>query len=107
MLVIAEQNKDQKLISQCCSIIDSTMEFGWDKEYGGLYYFLDIEGKPPQQLEWNQKLWYVIPPPRPLSGIPPHVPMLPQSKPALQPPETVASFPITLDLHCPPIKPLL
>jgi len=37
----------------------STLAFGWDDEYGGIYYFLDAEGKPPQQLEWDQKLWWV------------------------------------------------
>ncbi|MFM7439631.1 MAG: AGE family epimerase/isomerase, partial [Snowella sp.] len=31
----------------------------WDHEYGGLYYFMDAEGHPPQQLEWDQKLWWV------------------------------------------------
>ena len=34
-------------------------EYGWDKEYGGIYYFLDRKGFPPQQLEWDQKLWWV------------------------------------------------
>lgn len=31
---------------------------GWDKEYGGLYYFLDAEGYSPTALEWNMKLWW-------------------------------------------------
>lgn len=35
------------------------LEYGWDKEQGGIYYFLDRKGHPPQQLEWNQKLWWV------------------------------------------------
>ena len=30
-----------------------------DKEYGGIYYFMDRKGCPPQQLEWDQKLWWV------------------------------------------------
>ena len=34
------------------------LEFGWDKEYGGLYYFMDIEGKPQIALEANMKLWW-------------------------------------------------
>lgn len=34
-------------------------EYGWDKEYGGLFYFMDRKGCPPQQLEWDQKLWWV------------------------------------------------
>lgn len=35
------------------------IEYGWDKEYGGIFYFLDRKGFPPQQLEWDQKLWWV------------------------------------------------
>ncbi|GAB5554646.1 MAG: AGE family epimerase/isomerase [Saprospiraceae bacterium] len=35
------------------------LEYGWDQEMGGIYYFLDRKGYPPQQLEWNQKLWWV------------------------------------------------
>lgn len=35
------------------------LEYGWDKEFGGLYYFMDRNGCPPQQLEWDQKLWWV------------------------------------------------
>lgn len=41
------------------SIVHSMLEYGWDKEYGGLYYFMDRKGAPPQQLEWSQKLWWV------------------------------------------------
>ncbi len=33
-------------------------ELGWDKEHGGIYYFLDIDGYSPVQLEWNLKLWW-------------------------------------------------
>lgn len=35
------------------------VEYGWDNEYGGIYYFLDRNNCPPQQLEWDQKLWWV------------------------------------------------
>ena len=34
-------------------------EYGWDKEYGGIFYFMDRLGCPPQELEWDQKLWWV------------------------------------------------
>jgi len=34
------------------------MEYGWDKEYGGLYYFQDLQGRPPVALESNMKLWW-------------------------------------------------
>lgn len=35
-----------------------SLEFGWDKEFGGLYYFMDIEGRPTLQLESSMKLWW-------------------------------------------------
>jgi N-acylglucosamine 2-epimerase len=43
---------------QVLEIIECSLEFGWDREYGGLYYFLDIEGKPTLQLESSMKLWW-------------------------------------------------
>jgi len=35
------------------------LEVGWDREYGGIFYFMDRLGHPTQQLEWDQKLWWV------------------------------------------------
>ncbi len=35
------------------------LEFGWDAREGGFFHFLDARGKPPEQLEWDQKLWWV------------------------------------------------
>jgi len=46
------------LINKAVSILDFSLELGWDKEHGGLYYFVDIEGKPAEQLEWDMKLWW-------------------------------------------------
>jgi N-acylglucosamine 2-epimerase len=56
---IAQKHHDTRHIEQAVAAILATLEFGWDGEYGGIYYFLDAEGHPPQQLEWNQKLWWV------------------------------------------------
>jgi N-acylglucosamine 2-epimerase len=39
--------------------IEGSMEFGWDPEFGGLYYLLDIENKPMLPLEHFMKLWWV------------------------------------------------
>ncbi|XP_066285121.1 N-acylglucosamine 2-epimerase-like isoform X2 [Branchiostoma lanceolatum] len=33
-------------------------ESGWDDKHGGLFYFLDVDGYSPTQLEWNMKLWW-------------------------------------------------
>ncbi len=35
------------------------LEYGWDKQYEGIFYFMDRLGHPTQQLEWDQKLWWV------------------------------------------------
>ncbi len=59
LLDIAERRKDQDLIDRCVSAILKILEVGWDNEFGGIYYFMDILGHPPQQLEWDQKLWWV------------------------------------------------
>lgn len=34
-------------------------DYGWDSEYGGIFYFMDRLGRPTQELEWDQKLWWV------------------------------------------------
>jgi N-acylglucosamine 2-epimerase len=47
------------LVEKALSILFSTLNFGWDQREGGIFYFLDARGKPPQQLEWDQKLWWV------------------------------------------------
>ncbi len=47
------------LVVKAKDIALTMLEYGWDKEYGGIYYFMDRKGFPPQQLEWNQKLWWV------------------------------------------------
>ena len=51
--------KDEALINKACTIMLNTLEYGWDNDYGGIFYFLDIKNKPMQQLEWDQKLWWV------------------------------------------------
>jgi N-acylglucosamine 2-epimerase len=50
---------DEKLIRKACNIMLDTLEYGWDKQNGGICYFLDVKGYPQQQLEWDQKLWWV------------------------------------------------
>ena len=48
-----------ELAQKAVEIVLRTLEYGWDKEFDGIFYFLDIKGNPPQQLEWDQKLWWV------------------------------------------------
>ena len=59
MMDIARRRHDSQLIDRAIDVVLNILNFGWDNEYGGIYYFLDAEGHPPHQLEWNQKLWWV------------------------------------------------
>jgi len=56
---IARERGERELAGRALDIVLRTLDLAWDKEYGGIYYFLDIKGNPPQQLEWDQKLWWV------------------------------------------------
>lgn len=39
-------------------MFDYAIEAGWDKEYGGLLYFIDCLGNPPEAYEHDMKLWW-------------------------------------------------
>lgn len=56
---LAKRSNDTALINKAVEIALKTVEYGWDKKDGGIFYFLDVKGNPPQQLEWDQKLWWV------------------------------------------------
>ena len=56
---LAARKNDKELMNKAVDICIRTIEYGWDKQYGGILYFMDIKGYPPQQLEWDQKLWWV------------------------------------------------
>ena len=47
------------LIEKAVSTTLKMIEYGWDEQYGGIFYFMDRLGHPTQQLEWDQKLWWV------------------------------------------------
>ena len=56
---LAKRYNKPAIIEQAIQITLQTLNYSWDKTYGGIYYFLDRNGHPPQQLEWDQKLWWV------------------------------------------------
>ena len=56
---LGERKQDYSLMNKAVDIAIKNLEYGWDKEFGGIFYFLDVKGHPPQQLEWDQKLWWV------------------------------------------------
>jgi len=59
LMDLAERSGDDALFEKACDILIKTLEFGWDAEYGGIFYFLDAKNRPPDKLEWDQKLWWV------------------------------------------------
>lgn len=56
---LAVRLNDPQLARKACDIGLRMLEYGWDKEHGGIFYFMDIHHHPQQQLEWDQKLWWV------------------------------------------------
>lgn len=59
MMDLAARSGDRRLAYKATEITLATLAKGWDEKFGGIYYFLDVKGYPPQQLEWDQKLWWV------------------------------------------------
>ena len=59
MMDLGVRLNDQNLIEKAIQIAIKALEYGWDEKFGGILYFLDFKGAPPQQLEWDQKLWWV------------------------------------------------
>lgn len=49
---------DDEMRALLLESIAGALAFGWDREYGGLYYFMDVDGLPPLPLESNMKLWW-------------------------------------------------
>lgn len=54
----ANYRQDAELHAQAEEIFKLAIEAGWDKEYGGLLYFIDAKGLPPEAYEHDMKLWW-------------------------------------------------
>ncbi len=52
------KRKDDELISFAETMFNEAFAWGWDKEYGGLFYFKDLLGKPVEAYEHDMKLWW-------------------------------------------------
>lgn len=49
---------DEDLFATAEKIFRLAAETGWDEEFGGLLYFIDALGKPPEAYEHDMKLWW-------------------------------------------------
>lgn len=58
LLEHAKRTNDTSLVEKCEEIFDWAFNAGWDKEYGGLFYFIDALGFPPESYEHDMKLWW-------------------------------------------------
>lgn len=58
LLEYANRVGDVNLHKKSEAVFNNAIEAGWDKEYGGLLYFIDCLGKPPEAYEHDMKLWW-------------------------------------------------
>ena len=54
----ANYEGDMALSETAQTIFNNAIEAGWDQEYGGLLYFIDCMGCPPEAYEHDMKLWW-------------------------------------------------
>jgi N-acylglucosamine 2-epimerase len=53
-----ERDNDPDLLKSGLTILDWMWERGWDKEYGGITYFVDVKGLPVQEYWHDMKFWW-------------------------------------------------
>lgn len=53
-----QRNRDQRLIDLGTRIIDWSMDLGWDRDFGGLYYYRDARGLPSAEYWHDMKFWW-------------------------------------------------
>jgi len=48
-----------EMVNDCAEAMLWSIDSGWDKEYGGIFYYQDYMGYPTEKLESSMKLWWV------------------------------------------------
>jgi len=56
---VANERGESRMVADCAEAMLWTIDHGWDKEYGGIYYYQDYLGHPTEQLQHFMKLWWV------------------------------------------------
>ena len=59
MMLLFMTQLSSDLLEKALNILNWHLDLGWDKEFGGVYYFRDLFGRPCEQLEHDMKLWWV------------------------------------------------
>ena len=55
----AVRRKDREMMDRAVEIMEWSLERGWDREKGGIFYFMDVNDRPVLSLEWDMKLFWV------------------------------------------------
>lgn len=58
LLEYANRTGNKELHAKAAQVFNWAIEAGWDEEYGGLLYFIDCLGRPPEAYEHDMKLWW-------------------------------------------------
>jgi N-acylglucosamine 2-epimerase len=59
LIDIADHQEQPIIVEEAVETTLQMLEYAWDQEYGGIFYFMDARQSPPLHLEWDQKLWWV------------------------------------------------
>ncbi len=54
----ALRRKDEELKETALTILDWHLDAGWDKEYDGIFWWLNIDRKTPHNEKWDNKMWW-------------------------------------------------
>jgi N-acylglucosamine 2-epimerase len=49
---------DEASVELALNVLRSSLRAAWDPVYGGLFYLVDVAGRPPLQIEASMKLWW-------------------------------------------------
>jgi len=52
------KRNDKELTDFAGQVFEDAFQWGWDKEYGGIFYFRDLLGLPVEAYEHDMKLWW-------------------------------------------------
>ncbi len=58
LLQMLARNPDAQAQQVAFAALAGALELGWDTQYDGLFYFMDLAGRPTLQLEATMKLWW-------------------------------------------------
>ena len=58
LMEVAERTGDRDLLSLALTVLEWSLDWGWDGEYGGIISFRDCRNFPPQCYEQDMKFWW-------------------------------------------------